>query len=266
MVVLYMAGELNFEKGDELVQLGDKNDRGPRTFEVFEYFRKLKLKYPSQVHMIMGNHELMLVAAAMAHQSSHFTEMAQSFWIDSNGGPKTLASYEAATGLKARASVHNMQTSATLFNMLEMTGHLKFLKEDHVLLMEDDKYIFCHAPQKKFLPKAFDWRNNVNALTWTNGPHNEHWVEPNLDNKIAVHGHIHGLSYKGRGKYHVKKVRRHGNTFLVDTGCGCAPVAPLSCLVLPEAVVFDSDGEVAYVPVDGEFVGEIKTEENLLHS
>lgn len=258
MGILEREAGLDLTK-DNLVQLGDKNDRGPQTFEVFEYFQIMKEMSPDNVHLIMGNHELMLLSAARSHAMFDHTGMAESFWIEQNGGPRTLESYENSTGLKAYGALNSPGTSCTLNNMLEMSGHMKFLKYSHELLMETDEYIFCHAPQKKFMAKDFDWRSNVNALTWTHGHHNEQWVETNLDGKIAVHGHIHGLSYKGRGKYNVKKVRRHGNTFLVDTGCGCSPVAPLSCLILPDMLVYNSNGE-SYVPIDGDLQGETLSE------
>jgi hypothetical protein len=226
---------------DELVQLGDKNDRGPDTFQVMEWFRTAKQLHPGRVHCILGNHEMMMLKAARAHIDGDSRGLVEAFWYPNNGGPTTLKSYMDITGL---VSTPNYGGAAGFENMLVKTGHMDFLLNQHELLMETDEYIFCHAPQKRYMPKDFNWRTNVEALTWTNGPHNEGWVERNLNGKIAVHGHIHGLSYKGQGKYNVKKVRRHGNTFLADTGCGCADVAPLSCLVLPDLTVYNSDGEI----------------------
>lgn len=229
---------------DEVVQLGDKNDRGPDTFQVMQFFLDWKNHFPDHVHCILGNHEMMMLKAARAHIDGDSRGLVEAFWYPNNGGPTTLKSYEEATGLLAEGAWMSPGRSASFENMLTKTGHMDFLLNKHELLMETDEYIFCHAPQKRYMPKDFNWRTNVEALTWTNGPHNEGWVERNLEGKIAVHGHIHGLSYKGRGKYNVKKVRRHGSTFLVDTGCGCADVAPLSCLVLPDLTVYNSDGEI----------------------
>lgn len=234
---------------DKLVSLGDKNDRGPKTFEVFDFFKIMMATYPGSVILILGNHEQMMMAAAMVHLVGDPKYLAESFWYPNNGGPTTLQSYEETTGLRAAPytqiySPYNRTGGAgpMFMNMLEQTGHWDMLKNQHELLHETNDYIFCHAPQKKYVSK--DWRTNRANLLWTHGPHNEKWVEDNLGpGKIAVHGHIHGLSYKGQGQYNVKKVRRHGNTFLVDTGCGCAPIAPLSCLVLPDLTVYNSNGE-----------------------
>lgn len=245
MEVLKTQTTWSLERGDELVQGGDKNDRGPDTYSVFEYFRMLKKDHPDRVTLLMGNHELMLLAAGSQGTRDYRFGDPGLIWM--NGGQATLKSYSVHVQMKHYGKMG-------LPYALGVSGHLDFLRNDHVLGYENELAWFSHAPipRREFLParvlKGPDlaWQQDVDTLTWTYIDENtEYWVDPEpVPSKFACYGHIHGLKYNPQDRLIVlSKVRRHGKAFLVDTGCGCHPDAALSCLLLPSLQVYNSDGE-----------------------
>lgn len=243
MALVQKEGEINLAAEDELVQLGDKCDRGPDTHKVFEYFRVLKGLHPENVFCLWGNHEDMMMNASQPNESPHERDL---FYM--NGGGETSKSYLAAAGMAYSRSFPHFREA------LEKTGHMKFMKEDHDLFMETEEYFFCHAPipkeryrQRKYSPPiAEDWKRDKDTLIWSyHGEDMPAWVDPDpCGGKICVYGHIHGLKYNPhKGKVESPGVRKYGNSYLIDTGAGCHPNGYLTCLELPAKKVYTSRGE-----------------------
>ena len=243
--VIHLAEENGFslENGDELVQLGDKNDRGQNSYEVFEYFKALKDKYPKQVHCLWGNHELLFWNAARWRDVDLFLD---------NGGRATVRSYGKHTGCYGPRG---------LGNALAKSGHSDFIRNQYSFF-ETEEYFFCHSPipVEKYrggVGTLEKWCQDLELLIWSPWLHHhydfedrkqrqsQNWVDPKpfgMD-KLFIHGHIHDLTYDGQ-QYLAPKVRRYGNSILLDTGCGCTPEAPLSCLELSTMTVYNSDGDI----------------------
>lgn len=227
----------SFEK-DFLIQLGDRNDRGSDTYKVNEFFRSNMEKYPGNVFAVNGNHDDMLMDAALDKSDLMYF----------NGGNKTLESYSDETKLYGKRS---------LSHSLQKTGHWDWHRSLPYYLESED-YFFCHAPQalEKYKESGIiglDPRSDRHALTWTyvHGIGTEEWVDPNPflkdygnEFKIAVYGHIHGIWKNKSGTVEIPGVRRYGNAILLDTGSGCHPDAVLTCLELPSMKLYTSDGSV----------------------
>jgi serine/threonine protein phosphatase 1 len=228
-------GGLNFKRGDRLVQLGDRCDRGPDTFRVNNFFYKLEKRYPGQIICLKGNHEDMMIKAAIGTEPMGFLY---------NGGPATMASY----GCQASA------LGLTDFGFrVRDCGHLTWLDaQPHWHETED--YLFTHAP----IPyegmgarrKNTNFRDSPEVCFWSYGGDNlEDWVDPDptTEGKIAVHGHIHGGKWRRADNTPIfPGVRQIGNSFLIDTGAGCGGY--LTCLELPAMTQYNSNGEI----LDGE--------------
>ena len=57
-----LLNKLSFDKDrDRLINLGDPIDRGPKTYEVFEFLRGLKEEMKERCVLIRGNHEQMML-------------------------------------------------------------------------------------------------------------------------------------------------------------------------------------------------------------
>lgn len=232
-----LVREAGFKAGtDMLVQLGDKNDRGPDSYAVYEHFRLMKLAHPDHVICLYGNHEDLMVRAAKNWRDDYNL-------FQLNGGSKTERSYSQQTQLYGRSH---------LGEMLLKTKHWEFLQE-HDTFSEDDSYFFSHAPiprpEFRHMDGVYDFRNHLNTLIWSfHGEDLHNWVDPDpCKGKICVYGHIHGMKSCGGMGYSnnvsIPGVRTIGNAYLIDTGCGCHPEGYLTALELPAKKVYTSRGE-----------------------
>jgi Calcineurin-like phosphoesterase len=228
-----------------LVQLGDRNDRGPDSYEVNEFFKTQQIMYPGQVICLMGNHDRFMITAADGHSDLMYF----------NGGDRTARSYVKGAGLPIIGNPRNQFSQA-----FKKTGHYDWIKSCP-LYYETNDYFFSHAPipleQYRQIPAGYDFRLDEHTLTWSfgNGRREELWIDPNPvpvalegnfypgSGKIACYGHIHGM-YKLKGHLVVPGVRMYGNAILLDTGCGCHEDAYLTCVRLPDMKVMNSKGEV----------------------
>jgi hypothetical protein len=223
-------GGLDFKNGDMLVQLGDRCDRGPDTFRVNNFFYKLQKRYPNQVICLKGNHEAMMIDAAVGRETWGFLN---------NGGQATMKSYKT------------FSSNPQVFGYkLQDCGHLLWT-DRQPMYYETEKYFFSHAPIPevgKGARLSYEFRDSPEVLTWSYGGDNlEDWVDPEPSpGKIAVHGHIHGMyRRKADGQYFSPGIRQVGNAFVIDGGAGCHPtVGYLICLELTQMVEYNSKGEI----------------------
>jgi hypothetical protein len=221
-----------------LVQLGDRCDRGDDTFRVNSFFKRIQERFPNQVVVLNGNHEDMMVNAVDG----------DSWLFIRNGGNETIRSYNKGSGL--------LYYLPLFMAKVKSTGHYDWLKS-LPYYYETDDYFFSHAPipipslrAKHIRDLGLDFRYDKQTLTWSYEKMAESaWVDPDPtgEGKINVHGHIHGLYVTGKGKDAKLKspgVRRYGGTYLADTGSGCCQGEPnvLSCLILPDSRVINSNG------------------------
>lgn len=147
-----MLKEINLQKNDLLIILGDSCDRGPNTKNVYK--RIIQLKKENHIIHIKGNHEVMLLDDLV-------NDMNHSLWMR-NGGSKTLESYK---------------------NSYVLSEHLRFIKKmpDAV---ESEHFYFVHAgidPEEPSLEKQTE-----RDLVWIREP----FLSQKLQTKkIVIFGH-----------------------------------------------------------------------------
>lgn len=219
---------------DVLVQLGDRNDRGPDSYLVNEFFKSLQLMYPQNVVVLNGNHEYMLLTAAMGHSDL--------MWF--NGGNATEKSYSKETQIYGKNGFGNSVMKA---------GHWDWLK-NLPFYYETEDYFFSHAPiAKETGSSILPLRMDRERLTWEygNGAPVDQWIDPNPilkeygnEGKICVHGHLHGIYRGPDGLPIIPGVRKYGNSILIDTGAGCTKDGYITCLELSTMTAYNSKGEI----------------------
>lgn len=180
--------EFNRE-ADRLVSLGDLIDRGKESYEVCEFFRKLKAEIDGRCIVIRGNHEQMMMEAADLY--------GRELW-KLNGGGKTIRSFFRNRG---RISV-------------------KWFKENTCLYYEEPGFQCAHAGVED---QAISL-NDPETLLWDR----ERLRENDYSGKLTIIGHTplqDAAWFAGDGKTEKvlleqrKQPLPKNGLICIDTGC-----------------------------------------------
>lgn len=157
----------------KLMFLGDYTDRGPQSLEVIKMLQQLKLEYPDDVEILMGNHDEMFldfVQNPQGETSDTFLE---------HGGIQTLESFfgKDFIDLKDPEVIRGRVTDR--IHLLTFMTHFKpFHEEEHI--------IFVHAGfYMPFGEEHFTHRNSWNQYLWMRKVHQQ----LNTTGKTVVFGH-----------------------------------------------------------------------------
>jgi serine/threonine protein phosphatase 1 len=172
--------EIQIEKRDKLILLGDYIDRSTQSKEVIDYIIKLKEK-GFDIVPLMGNHEAMLldVLANKKHLS---------LWIR-NGGLATLKSFRIN-------SLESLETKYVDF-FKELPYYFSF-----------KEFLFVHAGFNDEANNPFEDKHH---MIWEC---REHYKNVLLQNKIIVHGHRPITESESK-----KQLFESKNVINIDTGC-----------------------------------------------
>lgn len=184
---------------DKLIFLGDYIDRGPDSKGVIEIIKDLTEKHPDNVIALRGNHEDMGLDACLQGNLDK-----QYLWM-MNGGDTTSKSY---------------------------SEHLKFpyMDPEHIRWMSklpyyhiEPGFFFSHAP---ILNARVGTELQTGDYTWTYiDSFDEGRTSAKFPGKVGVCGHIHRL----REGFQTEP-RMYDHYIFADSGCGCSPKAPLTCV------------------------------------
>ncbi len=148
------------QRDDLLVLLGDYVDRGPDSRRVVE--RILRLSDQCQLVTLLGNHEMMLLAALE-------DRLLLPVWRDTCGGAATMASYGG--------------------NLSDLPAdHLAFI-ENCPLYFETDRYVFVHANYEPERPLE---QQPSDRLLWTHL--SDPLPAPHCSGKMVIVGHTPQIS------------------------------------------------------------------------
>ena len=154
-----------------LILLGDLIDRGPQSAETVEYVRRLAEANPN-VHLLLGNHEEVFLAAATGDRGGARSLMAM-------GGMSTLLSY----GLTAEEiEAGTFQDLADLLRLRVPRADVEYLKTGKRFLQFGD-FVFVHAGIK---PGIALQDQQDNDLRWIRRPFLKAVRDDGL---LVIHGH-----------------------------------------------------------------------------
>lgn len=160
--------KVNFqETKDTLISLGDLMDRGERSYEVFDYFRKLKATMKNRCIIIRGNHEHMM--------------------INSPDDPWMMQMWQHDGGLETVKSFH--------LHDEQVENHINWFRNNTVLYYEAQWFQCVHAGIKNEIPA----RNDTEFLLWDRST----ILFNNYIGKITIVGHTpleHPFYFAGRPK------------------------------------------------------------------
>lgn len=122
---------------DHLVMLGDYVDRHTDSHKVIDLLISIKKKYNSQITLLRGNHEqMMLEGLAASNNSDKYL-----YWMK-NGGEQTLAGYLERAGQPMANPYLLLRSRAADFVPKE---HINFFQNQLVNSFEMNGFFFCHA-------------------------------------------------------------------------------------------------------------------------
>ncbi len=175
-----IENEINIQKNDQLVFLGDYIDRGKHAKDVIDYIIRL-IHDGYQIIPIMGNHEEMLLNAYEDQSNLHI-------WMY-NGGDTTLESF----GIR---SVKNLSVEYLDF----------FKKLNYYFKVQQNAFV--HAG---FNNNTLDPFTDRHSMVWEC---RKTYTHPMLQNTTIVHGHC-AITAK-----ECDKIIRSGSKVIdIDTGC-----------------------------------------------
>lgn len=133
--LLALLEKVHFDQQrDALISLGDLIDRGEYSYEVFDFFRRVRQQMGERCVIVRGNHEQMLL-------SSVSETWMRDMW-QNDGGQETIRSFQ----------LHNDQ----------ITNHLEWFEQNTVLYYEARWFQCVHAGIKHERP----CRNCAETLLW----------------------------------------------------------------------------------------------------
>lgn len=158
---------------ESLIFLGDLIDRGPQIKAVLERVWELEDKYHSQVQVLMGNHEAMLLEYLQDPQQ-------YSPRYFRNGGTSTLASLTSMSLEQIQRQSHQ----ATIAILLEAYPNLKRWLEKRPVYLEFGPWLMVHAGVDGSLE---DWtRTEISRFYWIR---EDFYGQNNKSNKQIIFGH-----------------------------------------------------------------------------
>lgn len=188
---LLMKLEFN-QREDRLVSLGDLMDRGKAAYEVFSFFRQLKLEMKERCIIVRGNHEQMLIDIACDRQMKRLWHM--------NGGRETEKSF-FLHGRKAQT-------------------HIPWLEKNTVLYWIGEGYQCVHAGIIEEKPE----KNSLDTLLWDRDAITENCY----DKRLTIVGHTplrDPIYLRGDGRsgeilsYRKRMELPQTGMICIDTGC-----------------------------------------------
>ncbi len=148
---------------DLLIFLGDYIDRHVDSHKVLDLLINLRAKYGSQVIFLLGNHEMIFLAALNLLPDQKIPEQeSQQFWDMwlRVGGKETI------TGYLQRANIRDynfINISKERLISIIPESHIKLIQSEMLYVFEHEDYVFLHAGCNPTLPLAVQ---NPNVFLW----------------------------------------------------------------------------------------------------
>lgn len=215
---------------DHIVFCGDLINRGPKNPQVLEIITDLFKNYPNQIFVIQGNHDFML---------QNFCVHGNWSWMKTYGG-MTLPQ------MKEHWKLDDFLPQ-TILQTLKNKGIWEWL-EKTIPYYETEEVIITHAPLHFDQLCMFGLLDYEEDFT-SSEPENSRALldrgadlmwEFSKEDDERIDKYIKKFKICGHQFAHHKKPRVFKLRAFIDTGCGCKPNAPLTCLMYPGKKIFQS--------------------------
>ena len=226
---LKMLELIKFTDEDELYILGDIIDRGPNPLEIYDY-----IKDRPNIHMLMGNHERMMM--------DYYDEKPRS-WLNSRADDYRLW---MRNGGKVTEDAMNAREKDEQEEIKEFFNNLEYYK---LLDIDGEKFILSHARPCIYglasLEDELAYNIKDQSILW-----NREISSRRMKNGYrCIHGHT-PVQYA----FGVDTMVAYSHGEVIDIDCGCAGAYSLACLRLDDMKQFyiDDLDPLPYVSQDEE--------------
>ena len=226
--------KIEFSDQDELYVLGDVIDRGSDGIKLL-----LKAMNTKNIHMLLGNHELMMQQTICSHDRELMWQYAQ-MWFQ-NGGKITLNSF-----LKYSENTQK-----------RILKYISKLPSELRITVNNKEFILCHAIPHPVSWKINPFENSVEGLRYNTEREMAAWErglffnDDNFKDKIIIHGHTSTKLHDKEGKMLIRMMDEKGyeqkdinkiREINIDCGCSRIPYGMtdgrLGCLRLEDMKEF----------------------------
>ena len=234
-----MLKKINFTDNDVLYVLGV--DRGPAGIKLL-----LKIMRTPNIHMLLGNHELMMNNTLLSYNDRELMWNYANVWFQ-NGGQITLQQF-----LK-----YSENTQKKIIKYIDK------LPSEFRVTVNDIEFVLCHAIPSPSSFKINPFENTLEGLGYHTEREMAAWErhlrlkDDNFKGKIIIHGHTPTKFHDENGKMSVAYYDEKGflsdepnnKTYEINIDCGCSYIAydkpggRLACIRLDDMQVFYEDPE-----------------------
>ncbi len=211
---LFMKGleKIGFSDNDELYFIGDAIDRGPDGIKIL-----MELKKNKNMHLILGNHEFMMLNAVDPDGKKKCDGPDADLWLYYNGGTKTFDQYEHLV----------FQTRQSLLLWLQRCYVIKTLE------VNGEKFCLTHSYYREDLENKMYHEmeyDDVWDIVWKS-MYREDYETRGSDvykdhNYTFITGHVPVYRVLSRLGYKCDRLKafQKGNFIDIDGGCAAGPI------------------------------------------
>ena len=209
--------KIQFTDSDELYVLGDVVDRNPFGMELL-----VDIMRRPNVHMLLGNHEYMMMQALGLDPHGPEQREAMRLWFH-NGGKVTLDAFTALDRATQK----------------EVISYLKSLPMEFTLTVNNRNFVLVHATSKK-MTQFHELRDGElkEFLVWDR--ESVRWI-PAMgvhENEIVIFGHTPTCNLQDKRPL---EIFVEDNIIGIDCGAAYPEIGRLACVRLDDLRVFYSD-------------------------
>ena len=195
-------------RNHKLIVCGDMFDRGPKSFEVYEYLKELHNN--DKVIILQGNHEVFLI--------DYLSEQVRvAFNIERNGFFETVSSFGKEINIKMDQS----NIDSVLKYKEDINNAFPDLKEwlsNLPLYYETKMHIFVHAGLDK-LSTDETWKDsNKRTMHWESKFYDDKEFDTSSISKLIVAGHTRTHKMPSEGRVGEHGIYKSSNKVMID-GC-----------------------------------------------
>ena len=220
--------ELDSDKENKLILLGDYIDRGKDSFGVLNYVKQLEENYPEQVVVLIGNHEEMFMDWLRLNDEFK--------WLIQENNFNTVESFFSKEVFNAMTSEIGIENASYSKVSAYMIGKIKehhpellkwlFNKEQKPLFYETDRQIYVHAGICEVDESLWKQATERSEFIW------KYPAETGLFYKDIIAGHISTTEIANDISCLGKVCWDQESHFFIDGDTRASSIVPLLKLIL----------------------------------